>query len=288
MSLLKRLKRRAGANGPGLTVAILALIVALSGGAFAAGNGGGATASKTKVVKGPRGPKGAKGAPGATGPTGSQGPVGAPGAKGDKGDKGDQGIPGTPGADGSGVTVTEIPTGEPECAEQGGALVEEEGSPPGVEVCSGEKGAKGDPGDPWTAGGTLPANGMLTGTWMVSGSSGTVTTPLIFPIHLAGNLVPANVYYGNGEEEEIEVSPGVKEPTPFRQHCENAGLNPEVKAGNSRTLCVYYFLTSTATANFVSVTRTNLAAGAGRAGGFLNLEITAPGTLYGTYAVSGG
>src|ERR1700760_3375487 len=89
MNLLERLKRRLGANGPGLTVAIIALIVALSGGAFAASHG--ATASKTKVVKGPRGPKGPKGD---AGPAGPQGPAGAPGAKGDQGIQGIQGTPG--------------------------------------------------------------------------------------------------------------------------------------------------------------------------------------------------
>jgi Collagen triple helix repeat (20 copies) len=113
--LKRRLKEPFGKAG--LTVAILALVLAMVGGAYAAG----ALSSKqkkevTKIAK-----KYA-GKPGAAGPAGSAGPVGPAGPKGDKGDKGEgiqgiqgeegpQGIPGT-----TGFTKT-LPPGETEQGE---------------------------------------------------------------------------------------------------------------------------------------------------------------------------
>ncbi len=85
----------------GLVVAILALVVALCGVAFAAG---GLTKQQEKQVKkiakkyaGEKGPKGDPGPKGDSGPSGSQGPKGDPGGKGDKGDKGEPGETGETG-----------------------------------------------------------------------------------------------------------------------------------------------------------------------------------------------
>jgi hypothetical protein len=129
---------------------------------------------------------------------------------------------------------------------------------------------------------------MLTGTWIASGT-GPVSVPLSFPIHLAGNVTVPNIYYGGGTEEaEIEVSPGVFEKTEFQKHCLNAPANPAVAEGNSRTLCVYYWPAQSTAASFVGVSRNGTLAGAHRAGGILELNITTPGAVYGSFAVSGG
>jgi Collagen triple helix repeat (20 copies) len=72
-------------------VAVVALVFAMTGGAFAAKDyaTGQATTSKQKTKRGPKGPKGPKGARGAQGPQGLQGPKGDTGAQGPKGDTGD-------------------------------------------------------------------------------------------------------------------------------------------------------------------------------------------------------
>jgi len=89
----------------GLVVAIVALVAALTGAAFAAG---GLTKQQekqvTKIAKkyaGKRGPAGKPGPAGPQGPAGSQGAKGDAGAKGDKGDKGDTGQEGPEGPEGS-------------------------------------------------------------------------------------------------------------------------------------------------------------------------------------------
>jgi hypothetical protein len=157
MKWSKRFRDRLGANGPGLTVAVIALIFALAGGAFAASGGlsGKQKKETEKIAKkfaGKPGPAGKAGANGATGPAGSQG---SPGAKGDKGDAGLQGPPG------KSVEVKAIAAGGSECEERNGALVKEKGASTGVEVCEGS---------PWTAGGTLPSGATETGTFSVQGS----------------------------------------------------------------------------------------------------------------------
>src|SRR3982750_2585327 len=155
---LERLKDRIAASGPGLTVAVIAMLVALTGGAFAAAGALNAKQKKevTKIAK-----KYA-GKPGAAGAKGDPGPKGGQGAKGDKGDQGVQGVAGKPGTS---VTAVEIPPGEAECEERGGALIEEEGAPGAIEVCTGEEGS------PWTDGGTLPVGSTETGAWAAGGSS---------------------------------------------------------------------------------------------------------------------
>jgi Collagen triple helix repeat (20 copies) len=71
-------------------IAVVALVFAMTGGAFAAKDSvtGPAQASKQKAKgkRGPRGPQGKRGPVGLTGPQGAQGPVGPQGPKGDPGD----------------------------------------------------------------------------------------------------------------------------------------------------------------------------------------------------------
>jgi len=128
---------------PSTAIALLALVFALTGGAFAASTHNGsagakATAStahattakaksKTKPgARGPAGPKGATGATGAagpagatgpaggTGPAGPQGPAGTNGTNGEKGETGSQGPQGNPGANGTTGFTKTLPSGETE------------------------------------------------------------------------------------------------------------------------------------------------------------------------------
>ncbi len=129
---------------PSMGIALLALVFALTGGAFAASNGSGrsggkanasvtdsvATTAKAKQkskagARGPAGPKGATGAAGAagvTGPAGSTGPAGpvgptGTGATGATGAAGATGATGATGPEGkSGFTKT-LPKGERETGE---------------------------------------------------------------------------------------------------------------------------------------------------------------------------
>lgn len=88
--MLHRFHERFGAAG--LIVAVVALIVALAGTAFAAG---GLTGKQKKEVKAI-----AKSFQG-TGPAGATGPAGPKGDTGPRGSDGPQGVPGPPGADGA-------------------------------------------------------------------------------------------------------------------------------------------------------------------------------------------
>jgi hypothetical protein len=210
-------------SGPGLTVAIVALIVALTGTAFAAAKLNGTQKKEVeKIAKKFAGKPGAPGAQGAQGPVGPQGPGGPKGdtgPEGKKGDKGDEGIAG------KSVEVTPIAAGDAfECEERGGALVKNEGAVSGVEVCAGRQGEKGEP---WTAGGVLPPNSSEYGSWAVSGSesdeAGLVTAiPFFLPMPVA-EMTASEVHY-QGE--------GVS----FFSHCGSNGESPEAEPGQ---LCVY-------------------------------------------------
>jgi hypothetical protein len=164
-------------------LAFVALIFAMTGGAFAVSGGSGAklTASgawgsnsataakskaKPKTKAGPRGPagkngtNGTSGAPGATGPAGPAGPAGA-GTQGEKGIQGEKGVQGETGA-------------------------------PGTNGTTG-----------YTA--TLPSGATETGAWdfSVGPHVSTILTPISFPIPLKTTLDASHVIYV-GEEELFE------------------------------------------------------------------------------------
>ena len=108
----------------GLIVACLALVLALTGAAFAAAGLNGKQKKEVKAIAkqfagkpgapgaqgpaGPAGPAGAKGDTGATGPEGKEGPKGLQGSQGPKGEKGEAGEDGE-----TGFTAT-LPSGETE------------------------------------------------------------------------------------------------------------------------------------------------------------------------------
>jgi Collagen triple helix repeat (20 copies) len=96
---------------PGV-IAVIALVFAMLGGAYAANDsGGGKATASAKGPRGPKGPKGAKGATGAAGPQGLAGPAGANGKDGANGSDGSKGATGATGATGKGTTGPTGPTG---------------------------------------------------------------------------------------------------------------------------------------------------------------------------------
>jgi hypothetical protein len=200
--------------------ATMALVFALTGGAFAAtGHSGGsgfkvtasaapATTAKTKTKTGPRGPAGPKGATGATGPAGAIGSAGPTGAAGAKGENGATGTVGPQGPEGK-------------------------AGKEGKEGEEGTPGAKGETGSPWTAGGTLPSGSTETGAWGVDTSSPYTITTVSFPIPLASALDEHHVHFILSEGEEY-VSPTKNNPT--HPACLGSSAKPEATPGN---FCVY-------------------------------------------------
>lgn len=166
---------------PATILALVALVFAVTGGAFAATGGSGAGGSshatpvasvaKAKAKKksapaGKAGPAGPKGATGATGPQGPAGPTGAPGAAGAKGENGAAGTPGSDGTNGTdgvnGKSVVSSQASGSECKEGvGGTKFEVEGSGTSSHVCNGKPGTFG--------GESLPKGKTLTGVWAASG-----------------------------------------------------------------------------------------------------------------------
>ncbi len=207
----------------GLTVAILALVMAMVGGAYAANNS--ATASKAKAGK--RGPKGAPGAPGATGPagpvgaTGPAGPAGATGPAGSPGAKGEQGNQGIQGNIGPAPTATESAT---EFA--GGHCNGTSGGVGGSKfvsgatttyACNGKEGGGGGGGFPET----LPKGKTEYGAWVVDPVDPEPGTtygfePISFNIPLSSTptveYVVAGTLAGENAHCPGEVSETVSEP----------------------------------------------------------------------------
>lgn len=107
---------------PATIIASLALVFAMTGGAYAAGRYV-ITSTKQispKVLKsltgkaGPAGAAGAAGATGATGPGGAQGPQGAPGAAGTNGTNGTNGLKGETGPEGPSGIGSSLASGQSE------------------------------------------------------------------------------------------------------------------------------------------------------------------------------
>jgi hypothetical protein len=214
---------------PATVLAFVALVFAVTGGAFAAsGNRGGsgskATASvgggsgasnqtlaaiaksKPKGKAGPRGPAGPRGATGATGPAGPAGSAGAAGAKGENGSTGGQGIQGEKG-----------------------------------ESMKGETGPAGPEGNIKA---TLPSGTTETGTWdwgLPSRETEAVTypesgAPIAFTIPLEKALDAEHVFYvAHGETEIPEQCKGtVEKPTATKGNLcvyeeQSNGLNEETE-----------------------------------------------------------
>jgi hypothetical protein len=160
---------------PATVIAGLALVFAMSGGAYAAKK---YLITSTKqispsVLKQLQGKAGAGGVPGAAGAQGSAGPAGSGGAKGETGPAGAKGETGTKGS--AGVT--------------------------------------GPTGSPWTVGGTLPSGATETGTWNVGSMSahgGFFTVAISFPIPLSAASSKAHAFDLKETQEEQFGSSGCK------------------------------------------------------------------------------
>ncbi len=170
--MFQGIRRRPSASG---IIAVLALVFAMTGGAYAAGRYIITSTKQIKpsVLKQLRGAAGSAGTPGAKGETGPAGPAGAKGEAG----TGTAGNEGKAGAPGTSVTSKEIKVGEPACEKRGGVeLTAVSGK---TDICTGA---------PWPAGGTLPKGQTETGAWSASSynvpSAGEVSISISFPIPL--------------------------------------------------------------------------------------------------------
>jgi hypothetical protein len=203
---------------PSTAIAFLALVFALTGGAFAAsshGGGAGVKASaavapaaiaveakaRVKAKAGPRGPAGPRGATGAAGPAGAQGAAGAQGPAGARGEAGSQG-----------------PEGK-----------------------QGEPGVKGEQGAPGTIGftETLPSGKTLKGAWALIGTAAAGNQhfgdAVSFGIPLA--TAPVAVHYlRESGLEPVYNETASKEEEVTQPACPGSAAEPEAEAGN---LCVY-------------------------------------------------
>jgi hypothetical protein len=176
-------------------VATLALVFAMSGGAFAASK---YLITSTKQIK-PSVLSSLKGKAGPAGTAGAAGPAGAVGSAGAAGAQGPAGPQGAAGENGA----------------------------PGVEGKAGKNGTNGKEGSPWTAGGTLPVGSTETGVWtmgpVATGAGVTfLNTAISFSIPLASPIAVSNVHIFegttipagcsgtvvNGQVTELRAAPG--------------------------------------------------------------------------------
>jgi hypothetical protein len=190
--MLQRFQDRVGTAG--LIVAVVALVLALGGGAYAA-SGGLSSKQKKEVTKIAQ--TEAKKFAGKTGPAGTNGSNGSNGSKGDTGTTGPEGKQG----------------------------------PQGVAGPRGEEGEEGVEGSPWTAGGTLPKGKTETGTWTVGEETAENLKALAsvsFTVPLASSAGMA-IHFINvaGEEEKNSEELGPKPAA-----CPGTVASPAALPGN--------------------------------------------------------
>jgi hypothetical protein len=191
---------------------MLALVFAMTGGAYAAKH---YLITSTKQIS----PKVLKQLKGANGPKGDAGPPGPAGPQGPAGAAGKEGPPGKDGASGKdGESVTSTPLAAKTACAEGGSKFTVGGKE--TLACNGNEGSPGPPGEPWTAGGTLPPGKTETGAWSVAGT-GSWSAAISFPIPLAKAL-------GENEVHNVESTGGTSCPGTLEE--------PKAAPGN---LCVY-------------------------------------------------
>ncbi len=208
---------------PATVIASLALVFAMTGGAYAASKYL-ITSTKQispKVVKALKGANGKNGANGANGATGPAGPTGGTGPQGPQGNPGNNG---SNGAEGKSVTGVVATAGE--CPAGGEKYTSASGSVP---VCNGQTG--------YTE--TLPSGKSEHGVWSAkypkNEEAGIRYLPISFPIPLPVSL----------EESHVHIV-GLEEPG--GEHCaEGTRENPKAAPGY---LCIYeYYLFGAAFGN---------------------------------------
>ena len=215
--MISRIHSKLGTAG--FVVAIVALVAALGGGAYAAQQAGlnGKQKKQVKSIANSEAKKYANSNPGPTGAQGPQGITGPQGSKGDAGNPGSNGSDGSDGSDGQSVTVTNEPPGA-NCTSGGKKLVSASGT---TYVCNGETGFTD----------TLPAGKTETGTWAIGPKDKTSWIPLSFNIPL--EEAPESIYYVNAAGEEVTDFFGGRQPA---ANCLGDFENPTAPAG---AVCVY-------------------------------------------------
>ncbi len=209
--MLKSLRTRVNTT---TAIAVVALVFAMTGGAYAAGHYL-ITSTKQispKVLKQLRGQAGSAGSAGLAGKEGPQGKEGALGKEGVPGKEGKVGADGINGTNGEGVTATKVETSSANCKKQGGSEFTVGSTT--TFACNGQSG--------FTK--TLPKGETEKGTWGYSFNSDVIQMVSIsFPIPLAAELDEKHVHYIAAEQAVTAECPG-------------SATEPEAAAGN---LCVY-------------------------------------------------
>jgi hypothetical protein len=266
--MFSRIHSRLGTAG--LIVAIVALVAALAGGAYAASGLNKQQKKQVRSIAKSESKKWSKkfsqqfaqpGPAGATGATGPAGPVGPAGAKGDNGNDG---------AAGKSVEVSGTASG---CAE-GGATVQVEGEEgTAQEICNGAEGAAGNP---WAPESQLPTGATETGTWaMAFNEEG--ATPISFAVPLAAPLDSSHaLIVGEGEAAPAECDDGEGEAA--------SAANPEADSGY---LCVFVVTFEGGGAIGAVADPTTFASGAAKSGAILLLGSGGADFAVGTFAVTG-
>lgn len=183
--------------------ATLAIVFAMSGGAYAAGHYL-ITSTKQispKVLKTLKGASGKSGPAGPVGPAGPAGATGSQGLAGTAGGEGKEGKPGVEGKAGASVSSKELAEGNAHCAAGGS------------EFKAGAATSYACNGSPWTAGGTLPSGSTLKGEWTASRSvsgANVLSTAGSFGIPLA--QAPTAHYIAEGEAPPAGCTGSASDP----------------------------------------------------------------------------
>jgi hypothetical protein len=236
---------------PTTVIATLALVFAMTGGAYAAKkylitSTKQISPSVLKTLQGKAGPAGANGAAGAQGPAGPQGPQGPGGSLGAKGETGPEGKQG----------------------------------PQGIPGEKGLKGEKGANGQPWTPESQLPEKATETGTWSFGPtiSNGTFAWESLasFTVKLKEPLTSEHVHFVTREEVENHSAPS---------QCLGNLEEPSAASGN---LCLYEGALESVTLLSLNSLGGEVEGGAGRAGVMGLFEFGAgPSSGRGVWAVTG-
>lgn len=184
-------------------ISVIALIFAMTGGAFAAKY----AVTSTNQIK-PSVLKALKGKPGPVGPQGSAGPLGPTGAA---------------GKDGASVTASSFIGVKGTCPNGGVEVKSTDGT---AFVCNGKAGGGGQAGLP----ATLPSGKTETGAWALGTDDGPSVVPITFNIPLAE--APTALHYVNKANEE---KTGFEE-FHARQNCLGSFEAPTAPAGH---VCIY-------------------------------------------------
>ncbi len=243
---------------PATILAFVALVFAVTGGAFAATGGSGnspskasastapvtATTAKKKAKAPARGPAGPRGAPGATGATGPAGPIGPAGQAGAKGENGAAGGNGANGENGVSVTSTESKAKIGPCTVGGSEFKAASGT---TYACDGKEGKEGKEGT-FGSGQTLPAGQTLRGTFVALSNTGgegfniaqdavTFQLPVNYSAEPAPSLVETVVKAGESPPEGCTGGPNIPGAEPghlciFASTEENVAFLGAVPLGN--------------------------------------------------------